>query len=256
MKVSDMRIGVKLGAGFLLMVLLTTLLGGMALMQMSRIQTNADNLASELLPKVAQVGELRVLLNRMRRAEAGLATARNAAEVKAFAEQVQARAKDIERVEAALDPLLDTGAERDVLARYKERKAKYLKLQVDLVEVARNVDFSTTETHELTGDALGMLYAGESETAFVATADTLGEMQKINTENAAQASADARSVFGAARVWLVGTLAACVLAAALLGVGISRAVTVPARHAVEAARSFAAGDLSVQVPAGGRDEMG
>lgn len=110
MKVSDLRIGVKLGAGFLLMVLFTTLLGVMALVQMSRIQSSADSLATDLLPTVAQVGELRVLLNRMRRSEGGLATARNAAEVKAFSEQVLARHKDVERVETALEPLADTPA--------------------------------------------------------------------------------------------------------------------------------------------------
>ena len=37
MKVSDLRIGVKLGAGFLAVVLLTTVLGLIALVQMSRI---------------------------------------------------------------------------------------------------------------------------------------------------------------------------------------------------------------------------
>ena len=256
MKVSDLRIGVKLGAGFLLMVLFTTLLGVIALIQMSRIQHDTEKLADDLLPTVAQVGELRVLLNRMRRSEGGLATARNVAEVKAFSEQVLARHKDVERVEAALEPLADTPREREAFKQYKERKAKYITLQADLIEVAKNVDFSTTETHDLTGDALGMLYAGESETAFVATAETLGELQKINAENAAEASADARSVFDTARLWLLGTMVACVVLAALLGVGITRAVTVPARHAVQAARSIAAGDLAAEVPPGGRDEMG
>ncbi|RZJ11292.1 MAG: HAMP domain-containing protein [Acidovorax sp.] len=256
MKVSDLRIGVKLGAGFLLMVLFTMLLGVMALVQMSRIQHDTEKLADDLLPTVTQVGELRILLNRMRRSEGGLATARNVAEVKAFSEQVLARHKDVERVEAALDPLADTPREREAFKQYKERKAKYITLQADLIEVAKNVDFSTTETHDLTGDALGMLYAGESETAFVATAETLGELQKINAEDAAEASADARSVFDTARLWLLGTMVACVVLAALLGVGITRAVTVPARHAVQAARSIAAGDLAAEVPPGGRDEMG
>ena len=50
------------------MVLLTALLGAIALVQMSRIHTNADEIAANLLPSVTQTGELRVLLNRMRRA--------------------------------------------------------------------------------------------------------------------------------------------------------------------------------------------
>ena len=68
MKISDLRIGVKLAAGFLAVVLLTALLGAIALVQMSRIHANAEEIATNLLPSVTQTGELRVLLNRMRRA--------------------------------------------------------------------------------------------------------------------------------------------------------------------------------------------
>ena len=77
------------------MVLLTALLGALALVQMSRIHANAEEIATNLLPSVTQTGELRVLLNRMRRAEAGMVGARTAAEVKAFAEQVAARHRDL-----------------------------------------------------------------------------------------------------------------------------------------------------------------
>ena len=77
------------------MVLLTALLGAIALVQMSRIHANAEEIDTNLLPSVTQTGELRVLLNRMRRAEAGMVTARSSAEVKAFAEQVAARHKDL-----------------------------------------------------------------------------------------------------------------------------------------------------------------
>ena len=94
-EISDLRIGVKLAAGFLAVGLLTALLGAMALVQMSRIHANAEEIATNLLPSVTQTGELRVLLNRMRRADAGMVGARSAAEVKAFAEQVAARHRDL-----------------------------------------------------------------------------------------------------------------------------------------------------------------
>jgi methyl-accepting chemotaxis protein len=256
MKISDLRIGVKLGVGFLSLVLFTALLGAIALVQMARIHANAEEIATNLLPSVSQTGELRVLLNRMRRSEAGVVSARNAAEVKAFSEQVAARHKDLDRVEATYEALIDIPKEREVYGTYKKRKAAYVELQAKLMDIARNVDFSTTETLELTSDALGMLYAGESETAFVATAEMLGELQKINTEAAQQAKEDAYQVFSLARIWVLGTLAVCVALAAVLGIGITRAVTGPARHAVQAARAIAGGDLTSEVPPGGKDEMG
>src|SRR5690606_14119767 len=102
----------------------------------------------------------------------------------------------------------------EIYAAYKQRKGEYLKLQAKLLEIAASVDFTNAETLELTGDALGMLYAGESEAAFVATAETLGELQKVNSEAALQASAHGLEVFNTARLWLLGTLAACVVLAA------------------------------------------
>jgi len=95
MKISDVRIGVKLGLGFFVIVLLTLALGMVSLVQLSRMNAQTSNIAEQLLPGVARAGELRVLVNRMRRAEAGLITARNAAEVAGFADQVTARAADL-----------------------------------------------------------------------------------------------------------------------------------------------------------------
>jgi len=256
MKVSDLRIGVKLGAGFFAVVLLTTVLGLIGLVQMARINAHSEQIATNLLPSVEKAANLRVLYNRMRRSEAGMVTSRSQPEVKAFSEQVGLRAKDIAQLEATYEPLIDTDKEREIYAAYKQRKAEYAQIQAKLTEIANGVDFSTAESLEITGEALTMAYAGESEAAFVAVAETLGQMQKLNSDNALQASQEARQVFSTARASLAITLAVCVLLAALLGVGITRAVTRPAGHAMRAARAIAEGDLSAEVPSGGKDEMG
>ncbi|UCU97725.1 methyl-accepting chemotaxis protein [Acidovorax radicis] len=256
MKISDLRMGVKLGAGFLAVLLLTTLLGAIALVQMSRIHANAEEIATNLLPSVSQTGELRVLLNRMRRAEGGVVTSRSMAEVKAFSEQVAMRHKDLDGVEAAYEALIDLPREREIYQGYKQRKGAYVALQAKLTELAKGVDFSTAESLELTGDALSMLYAGESEASFVAVTESLGELQKVNADAAIEANDEAQRVFTSARIWVLGTLALCVVLAAVLGVGITRAVTRPAHHAVLAAQAIAQGDLTTEVPAGGKDEMG
>ena len=64
MRISDLRIGVKLGVGFLAVVLFTALLGAISVVQLSRMYGKTEEMATNLLPSVAQAGELRVLLNR------------------------------------------------------------------------------------------------------------------------------------------------------------------------------------------------
>jgi len=256
MKISDLRIGVKLGLGFCILVLFTALLGAVALAQLSRMHGQADEMASRVLPIVSQTGDLRVLLNRMRRSEAGMITANSAAEVAGFVDQVAARMKDLAAIEAGYEALLTSAEERKVFQAYRQRKAEYLQQQVNLADIAKGVDFSSSETMELTGSTLNQLYAGDSETAFVAMAETLGEMQKLNAQGMRRVSESAGDAYAQARLWVIGTLLACVAVAIVLGVAIARAVARPAHSAVAVASAISEGDLAVQIPVGGRDEMG
>ena len=238
------------------MLLLTLVLGGIALVQMSRIHANAQEMSSNLLPSVVQTGELRVLLNRMRRSEAGIVTARSTAEVAAFAQQVAARHKDVEAAEAIYEPLLSTDEERKIYLAYKQSKADYAQQHASLMEIAKGVDYSTAETLERTGDALGLMFAGQSEASFVAVVETLGGLQKLNAQAALQADSDAQSIFQGARISVLVTMAAAVGLAVFLAVAITRAVTRPAAQAASAALAIAQGELGVPITAHGKDEMG
>ncbi|MFN9727475.1 methyl-accepting chemotaxis protein [Acidovorax sp.] len=257
MKISDLRVGTKLGAGFLATMLLTAVLGVTALTQMTRIFSDAEEISGKVLPSVAKSGELSVLYNRMRLAEAGLVTARNASEVKGFVDQIALRSKEIAQLETGFEPLLDTDKERDIFAAYKTRKEAYSAVQVKLVDIAKGVDdFPTSESLELIGEALRKVYSGESEAAFTAVAQSLNELQKLNLDQSASTVEAIRSDFSTARVSLLVTLAVCGVLAALLSVVITRAVTRPAGHALRAAQAIAQGDLAADVPPGGKDEMG
>ena len=238
------------------MLLLTLVLGGIALVQMSRIHANAQEMSSNLLPSVVQTGELRVLLNRMRRSEAGIVTARSTAEVAAFAQQVAARHKDVEAAEAIYEPLLSTDEERKIYLAYKQSKADYAQQHASLMEIAKGVDYSTAETLERTGDALGLMFAGQSEASFVAVVETLGGLQKLNAQAALQADSDAQTIFQGARISVLVTMAAAVGLAVFLAVAITRAVTRPAAQAASAALAIAQGELGVPITAHGKDEMG
>ena len=255
MKISDVRIGVKLGLGFFAIVLLTLALGMVSLVQLSRMNAQTSNIAEQLLPGVAHAGELRVLVNRMRRAEAGLITARNAAEVAGFADQVTACAADLAKVEKLFQPLLVTPEQTTAFSQYSAQKNAYLKVQNDLLEIARGIDFTTEEMMQMTAGALASLYAGDSETSFVAAAQALERLSAISTDAASGAQERAQTVFANARIVVLGALALTVALALVFGVLIARSVSRPAAQAVAAARVIAAGNLAAPVPTGGKDDM-
>ena len=146
MKISDLRIGTKLGASFLAVVLFTALLGAISLVQLSRMYSKTEEIATNLLPSVAHAGEMRVLLNRMRRAEAGLATSRSKADVDAFAEQVGQRYKELERVESEYGALIDSDTEREAYDKYRKLKAEGRPTRLVACDIYRPAAIDQLET--------------------------------------------------------------------------------------------------------------
>ncbi len=255
MRFSDWRIGAKLGLAFVLVVVLAAILGAVSLVQISRIHTAAEDMAARLLPSVAQAGEVRVLLNRIRRSEAGIVTAARQDEMQAAVDQVQARLNELKTAEAQYATLLGESA-RSQFQQYQQRKAQYLKLHADLADIAKGVDFGSAEALELSGDMLRKMYAGDSETAFAAMEESIGRMQQAHAEEVRAATGGMRGIFDNARLWVGAALLACVVLAVVLGMAIARAVSRPAHEAVAVARAISEGNLTVDIPAGGRDEMG
>ena len=69
MNFSNTKISVKLGGAFLLMVLLTAIIGGFSLIQLARINGNTEEMASNWLPSIQYAGEIQGLLYDLRQAE-------------------------------------------------------------------------------------------------------------------------------------------------------------------------------------------
>jgi len=253
---SNLRIGTKLAAGFFVVVVLTLALGALSLVQLARMQAQTQELADHLMPSVDQAGQLRVLINRMRRAEAGLITARNAEEVTALVQQIVARASDMDKLDQRLQALMAGPQEIAAFGQYAEQKTAYRQVQGDLLDIAKGIDFTTAEMVEMTSRALADKYAGDSAKAFAAADETLGQLSDVAAAAADAAHQRAGLVFENARVAVAVALGLCVVLAVVFAVLIARSVSRPAAQAVAAARAMAAGNLAEPIPVGGKDEMG
>jgi methyl-accepting chemotaxis protein len=256
MKLADWRMGTKLGIGFLVMVLFSAILGAVAWLQLAQMHRNALHLSDVALPSMFHAGSMRSEYNRLRRHEAGIASARSLAEVDGFAKQVQDRLKTIGEHEQALKALIDQEDLRKAFDDYQGFKQQFLAMHARLLERARAGNYSTTEEQAFMADEMGLMFAGESEAQFGKLAESAGRLLALQREAGEQARQQAQSGFDLARAWVLGSLAVVVVIAALVGWTITRAVTVPVAQAVEVARSVAAGHLEKPVTSRRRDEMG
>ena len=253
---SQLRIGVRLGLGFFAIVALAVLLGAIALVQMREITSSAQYLGATVLPRAEQLGDLRVQLNRIRRLESGLVTARSLPEVSAFADQLPQRRERVQQIQARYEPMLQNDAERTLFQTYQASKIEYLQLQARLLELAKAVDFDSAESIELSSDELVQTFAGASESSFSTANSALEQLQEQNTLLADHARTAASQTASRAQLWILGALGLCALLALCVAVAITRSVTRPVQQAVAVARSIAAGDLATPLPAAGKDEMG
>lgn len=85
---SNMRIGVKLSLAFFAVVLLTIVLGALAVRQMGVIHDDTQEIATQWLPSVRVLGEMRATANRLRASEVGMVLSADVASKPALAKHV------------------------------------------------------------------------------------------------------------------------------------------------------------------------
>lgn len=255
-KISDWRVGTKLGISFLTLVFFSALLGFVAWLQLSSIHAAGREVSEVALPSVYNAASMRSEYNRLRRHEAGIATSRTLVEIEGYEQQIQQRLKTIAEQEKIIDGLIAGDALRQAYSGYQANKANFLKLHEQLLARARDGDYSTVDSQAGMADELGLFFAGQSEQAFSQLAESTGKFMTLQLDTAARAQQAEKSSFELARYWLLGTLALVVLIAAVVGIAMTRAITTPVATAVELAQAVAAGQLGMVVRNERRDEMG
>ena len=68
MDLSNIKISVKLGVVFLILVVLSAVTGGFAVTQLARINANTEEMARKWLPSNQHIAEIQGQLNALRRA--------------------------------------------------------------------------------------------------------------------------------------------------------------------------------------------
>jgi len=247
MAFSNLRIGAKLGLAFAAMVLLNVLLGVLAIVQMGQINDDTRDVATNWLPSVQALGDMRATANRLRASEIGMVLSPDPAEKARLSKDATAVAAMLGELEQRYAPLV-TPAETAAFEEFKTHRAAYLRIQAQLQELV-------AQGESRQADAGQLLYQG-SQQAFVGMAETIGKLSKINAAGSTEAYEDSQRAFGMARGTMLGVLAAAIAVAVALGVWITRLITAPVAQAVQAASEIAQGNLTVELAVRSKDEMG
>jgi len=244
--VKNLKIGVRLGAGFALVLALLLAVTVTALLRMQEAGDMTNRLVHTSIKNQRNVAEWGKLIELN---SANLQTAYVTDDM-AVIDRVEARMKAVSarstELQNAVEGSLRNEGVRAQFARVKAARDPYLKARGALLAAKRAGDVQGADR----------IYAQELmplSDAFLLEMNKLARMQIEAADGVATTILDS---YANTRIILI----ALGLAALLLGIGcayfITRSITVPLRHAVGFAQRVARGDLTTRAAATERDETG
>ncbi|WCM91169.1 methyl-accepting chemotaxis protein [Acidovorax sp. NCPPB 2350] len=243
MNLSHLRIGLKLALAFAITTALTLAMGFAAWSQMRAIQAGSEDLATNWLPSVQAIGNIRVAANRVRRSESELFLPEAGEAVPKRRAELAHRMELLLQSEAAYAPLITPGEEQRLFDQYRSARESYARVQARML--AQPVDARAELTR---------LFFSDSDQSFEALVGALGASADFNRQSADEAQRNVRTTYDRAMLTLFGLLAATTAIAIAAAWWITRLITGPIREAVTVAQGVAAGDLTMPIVPRGRDE--
>lgn len=239
-----MNIAPRAGLGFGLVALLVCALGGFALMQMTSMRQQSQQVDSNWLPSVISVGQmtqdtlriraltLRLLINRDPQS-----LARNKARI----EEIKA---GLNKAQQQYQALIVLPEEQALFDRFLKLEQQYMGLQAQVTQLSLQGQV----------EAATALVNGEMNQLADQLTATLNELIALNNHHANASTDLSEAVFKSARIWVVGLLLAALVMTVILALALTRSIVGPLTQSLQVAEVVATGDLTPQIVVQGSDE--
>ncbi|HEY3433844.1 MAG TPA: MCP four helix bundle domain-containing protein, partial [Rhodocyclaceae bacterium] len=241
----DLRIGVRLGLGFGLVVLLLLTVSTISLVRLSELSTNVDLLVKDKFPKTVQVNAVIDQINQIAR------IIRNTLLVKG--DEVQ---KELDRIPGARKIISENLEKLSATVKSEDGK-KLLDKVVDARKVYvadqdRFIEILKTGKHE---DAVQFMVdqIRKSQGAYIKALDDLNEHQRLAMVKSGDETIAAAS---SAKMIILSIAITALLIAVIFALWITRSITRPINEAVHVASELAEGNLTVHIQVDSKDETG
>ncbi|WP_460142904.1 methyl-accepting chemotaxis protein [Pseudomonas sp. S3_B08] len=244
MNIRSLNIAPRAGLGFGLLALMVFALGAFALLQMSNMRAQSDEVDNNWLPSVMAVGEMSQDMLRLRALTMRLLLNRDPKALEQNAAKLDELRSGLSEAQQRYDGLIVLPEERVLFERFKGTEHKYLELQAQVLQLsAQN---RVAEAATILNDQMSPL-ADE-------IAATLRELVELNKQNAGLATEAARLVFKQSRLWVAVMIAMAALITVGLALLLTRSIVVPLSQSLSVAEVVAGGDLTGDIHITGKDE--
>jgi methyl-accepting chemotaxis protein len=243
---NNLRVGTKLVAGFILVALVTLVVGTIGITKIRQIDAEDTKLYEKVTVPLGDLAGIAVLFQRTRINLRDALEARDPAERQASLDTIAKLRREISEKADKFEKTIISDKARATFNEFKESRAAYLALSDRVLQLnaAGRADEAITLLRGAAKQAA--LHEQELLDTLLASKEQQG---RLTSEN------NTRVAVAASRIMTVLVILGALLAVGL-GVFISRTITVPLARAVQVANRLASGDLSAELEAGSQDEIG
>ncbi|WP_263218866.1 methyl-accepting chemotaxis protein [Pseudomonas atacamensis] len=244
MNIRSLNIAPRAGLGFGLLALMVFALGAFALLQMSNMRAQSDEVDNNWLPSVMAVGEMSQDMLRLRALTMRLLLNRDPKALEQNVAKLDELRSGLSEAQQRYDALIVLPEERVLFERFKGTEHKYLELQAQVLKLS---------AQNRVADASAILNDQMSPLADEIAA-TLRQLVELNKQNAGLATEAARLVFKQSRLWVAVMIAMAALITVGLALLLTRSIVVPLSQSLSVAEVVAGGDLTGDIHITGKDE--
>ena len=246
---SNIKIGTRLIAGFILVAAISIVVGMVGISNASKINDLSDNMYERDLLGLSHIKEANLNLIYIGRARSNFLLATTQ-------EERQEHLASIKKYTITLESYMEKAKPLFVSAKAQETFASYAKLSVEYEKDMQNtLNLAADEKLQERSEALTKAMASVREKGNQID-DTMTILSKIKEEQAKEAAGEITAIYEGGRSIMIAAIAFGVLLGIALGFIISRSVTVPLIKAKDAANRLAEGDLTVKIESTAKDETG
>jgi len=244
---ANMRIGVKLVLGFILVALVTGLVGYLGIKNITTITAEDTKLYEQATVPLVYISTIQAKFEQVMTATRDIALAPTPEKAKAINDKITVDRALLGKQIELYNKTINTHQQKDAMAVFEKTRTGYLPYMNKIIELA--LAGKNSEAAALVAEPK-VLAAAEVER------QAIQKLVTINQNLAKQQAAQNKATAASATRQMIIFIALGILMALGLGILISRVITKPINQLVDAADQLAVGNVDVKVESTSRDEIG
>ncbi|MFP4901148.1 methyl-accepting chemotaxis protein [Paraburkholderia sp. BR14261] len=240
------KIGPRLGAGFAIVLLLLGAVGGIGLLQASRIFDGTEEIGTNWLPSVETLGNMRNQAQDVRRTSLRMLITNDASEKAALDDQHAQMISQFGTMFDSYSKLVSSAEERRVADSIGTAWSQYLDDDKKIEALIMSADGGAPDARAAVASA--------SAKSFTGVMDLINQDVTLNHNGSTAEVAAAKAAYRSAVARTIELILIAIGFGATIAIFITRSITGPIARAVDVAETVARGDLTARIEVVGTDE--